>query len=88
MTIKHVHRQEDEPFDDLTNVCNEMVKVLEAKTGEDVKGIILLDAEKRGGLVLHGYDDETEALASILRHAEAIAQSVGLNLQVHTVGEG
>lgn len=87
---RNARRSEDEPMDDHTRLCNEALKLLEehAEVPGNFKAIIMLDFNKRGGLVAHGFEDDEEYLTALLRHAEAVAKSNGMSLQVHTVGQG
>jgi hypothetical protein len=41
------------------------------------KCIVFLDDGKRGGLVLHGYEDDTDAMVDLLMHLRAIFHANG-----------
>ena len=70
-----------EPHDRLTWLCDAMIKTLEAhpEHGEE-KCIIFLQDGKRSGLVLHGYDDDVEAMTDLLLHVRAIFRANGKDL--------
>jgi uncharacterized Rossmann fold enzyme len=44
------------------------------------RAIVMLDDGSRGGIVLHGYDDETHALADLVTHLQAIFEANGKTL--------
>jgi hypothetical protein len=71
-----------EPHDRLTRLCDAMTETLVAheEYADDVKCIVFLDDDERGGLVLHGYDDDTEALANLFMHLKAIFNAQGKDL--------
>lgn len=71
-----------EPMDALTQLCDDMTAVLDAKGAEveDVKAIVFLQNGKRGGIQLWGYDDDTEAMADLLYHLKALFRSSGRDL--------
>ena len=51
----------------------------------EVRCIVFLDDGKRGGLQLHGYDNDTEAMADLLVHLRAIFAANGKTLEIVTV---
>jgi hypothetical protein len=57
-----------------------MTRVLDEPENEDVRAIIFLDAEDRGGIQLHGWEDETEAMAHLFAHLQAIFRATGRDL--------
>lgn len=75
-------RSEGEPHDRLTQLCAEMTAVLDAKGEEvaDVRGIVMLYDGQRGGVVLHGYDDDIEAMTDLFMHLKAIFEANGKSL--------
>jgi hypothetical protein len=77
-------RTEGVPHDRLTRLCDAMARALEADAEyqEGDRCIIFIDSEteQRGGLVMHGYDDDTEALSAIFMHLRAIFRANGKEL--------
>ena len=73
-----------EPHDRLTRLCAAMTTALHAhpEYGEDVQCIVFLDsdAERKGGLQLDGYEDDSEALAHLFMHLRALFRSQGKEL--------
>ena len=69
-----------DPMDRLTRLTVEMTVPLERPENEDVKAIIFLQDGERGGIQIHGYDDQNEAMADLFMHMKAIFQSVGKDL--------
>lgn len=76
-------RRSGEPVDRLTGICDEMITVLEAneREGETIHCVVLLDDGKAGGLVMHGYDDDRDAVVDILVHLRAIMRANGMDLK-------
>ena len=54
----------------------------------DERCIVFLQDDERGGLVLHGYDDDTEAMADLLLHLRAIFQASGRDLLIAPLRQG
>lgn len=80
-----------EPHDRLTRLCAAMTDTLDAHPDRgDTKCVVFLDSysEKKSGLVIHGYDDDAEALAAVLVHLRAIFRANGKDLQFLPVGAG
>lgn len=76
-------RRTEEPHDRLTRLCAAMTDALDAHPERgDEKAIVFLQDEKRGGLQLHGYDDDTEAIADLLVHLRAIFEANGKRLLI------
>jgi len=67
-------RRDDKPHDRLTRICDSMTKTFdlhpEHRKGD--KCIVFLDADNTGGIVLHGYEDDTEAMVNLLMHLKAM----------------
>jgi hypothetical protein len=70
----------DHPVDRLTDLCAEMTVPLERPENADVKASIFLHDTERGGIVLHGYDDEVEAMAELFVHMKAVFNSIGKDI--------
>jgi hypothetical protein len=79
----------DEPNDRLTRLCAAMTAALDAhpERGEEKCVVFLQDAE-RGGLQLHGYEDDTEAIVDLLTHLKAIFESNGLEFRIIPMAHG
>jgi hypothetical protein len=88
MTERPVIR--NEPSDRLTELCDEMGKVLDRPENADVKCVIMLHDDDVGGLVIKGaYEDATDAAVDILMHLRAIFQASGKELlMVPMMGAG
>jgi hypothetical protein len=70
-----------EPHDRLTRLCAAMTDALEAhpERGSE-KAIVFLQDEERGGLQMHGYEDDSEAIADLFIHLRAIFRANGKEL--------
>jgi len=72
-----------EPHNRLTRLCAAMIDTLDAnseyKPDED-KCIIFLHDDGDGGLVLHGYDNDVDAIADIFIHLKSIFKVNGKDL--------
>lgn len=82
-------RTEGHPHDRLTRLCAAMTDALDAHPERgDEKCIVFLQSEhdQRGGLQLHGYHDDTEAIADLLMHLRAIFQANGKQLLIAPLG--
>jgi hypothetical protein len=81
----------DEPQDRLTRLCDAMAATLEAhpeyREGVDKAQIFIQDGE-RGGIVLHGYDDHSEAMAELLYHLTKVFKAHGQDIKIVSLGEG
>ena len=77
------------PHDRLTRICDAMTTALEAhpEYRDGDRAIVLLDGDGMGGIVLHGYDDTTEAIADLLVHIRALMRSVGKEMDVAFLGD-
>lgn len=86
-------RTEGEPHDRLTRLCDAMTRTLEAhpEYQEGDKCVVFLDSDvdRAGGLVMHGYDSDSEALADLFMHLRPIFEVNGRHLLfVPLPGEG
>lgn len=78
-----------EPHDRLTRLCAAMTDALDAHPERgDEKCIVFLQNTDRGGIQLHGYDDDTEAMTDLLMHLRAIFKANGKDLQIHRLKGG
>jgi hypothetical protein len=71
----------DHPVDRLTHLCAEMTVPCERPENADIKAIVFLNDRQRGGIVLHGYDSEAEAMAELFVHMKAVFNSIGKDLE-------
>jgi hypothetical protein len=76
-----------EPHDRLTELCATMTDALdgELEPGEDVKAVVMLQDGERGGLQMHGYDDDTDAIVDVFLHLRAIFEAQGKTLMISPV---
>lgn len=74
-------RRTTEPHDRLTNLANDM---LDAVDLGGVKAIVLLTGDTMNGVGMSGWDDDTEAVAYMLIHLQAIMRVNGKELRVMT----
>ena len=81
--MSDVTRTENSPHDRLTRLCEAMTDALEAhpERGEE-KCIVFLDDAAGGGLTLHGYTDDTEAIVNLLGHLRAVFRANGKDLEI------
>lgn len=72
------------PADRLTRLCDAMTSALEAdpEYRDGDKAIVMLDDGSRGGIVLHGYDDDMQAMADLLTHLGAVFEAGGKTLRI------
>jgi hypothetical protein len=77
----NVTRTEGEPHDHLTRLCAAMTDALDAQPDSaGVKAVVMLDDGERGGIQLHGYDDDTDAMVDLFVHLRAIFNANGKDL--------
>jgi hypothetical protein len=76
-----------EPHDRLTRICDVGIDAMEGhpEYGEDVRVVILLSDEEGGGVVIHGYERDTDAVVDLLMHLRAIMRANGKDLQIHAL---
>ena len=88
-----MNRTEGTPHDRLTRLADAMVQALEEnpehRAGD--KCIVFLDDGQRGGIALHAYRDDIEAMADLMVHLQAIFKANGKQLTfvpIDQMGEG
>jgi hypothetical protein len=85
-TVKKPTRTEDEPHDRLTRICDAMSTAMEShpEYQEGDKAVVFMDSDvdRRGGLVMFGYEDDSDALASIFAHLQAVFAANGKTLSI------
>jgi len=71
-----------EPSSRLTRICDEMTKTFDAhlEQREGDRCIIFIEDADMGGIVLHGYEDDFDALVALLIHLRAIFRANGQDL--------
>jgi hypothetical protein len=76
------------PHDRLTRICEAMTKTLESHPEHlrEDKAIVFLDDGKRGGSVLHGYDEDMDAMVDLFMHLKAVFEANGKTLMVTSIG--
>jgi len=82
--VEHIARSTGVPHDRLTRIGNDILTNLEnhPESLPDDKCIVMMHNGIHGGIALHGYDDETHAVADMLVHLQAIFEAVGKELQI------
>lgn len=77
----------DEPSDRLTRLCKVMSDALDADPeSEGVQAIVMVTDGDRGGIVVHQYESENEALVDLLVHARALFNANGKELAILPMG--
>lgn len=74
----------DEAHDPLTRLCEQMTDLALAHD-PDMRVVIILDQtthDGRGGLQLHGFEDERDAITTILVNVKLLMQSTGGDIAV------
>lgn len=83
----------EEAHDRLTRLCAAMTETLDAhpESDDSVKCVVFLDDGDRGGLQMHGYEDDADAITDVLVHIRAIFRANGSDLQflpLDQIGQG
>lgn len=76
--MSEVRRTEGEPHDEATRLAGQMADALPEREG--LHAIALVYVGDRGGICLHGYDDDTEALVDMFLHLRSIFRAQGKEL--------
>lgn len=80
----------NEPYDRLTHLSVDMTKPLERPENADVKAIVFLADDDRGGIQIHGYEGDQaglEAMVDLMIHMKAVFEAHGKTLQVISMDE-
>jgi len=74
----------------MTRLCAVMTDALVAdpEYDDDVHVIVFIQGGGRGGIQLHNYDDDTEAIAQLVIHLKALFEANGKTLVVAPLGQG
>jgi len=92
-SVTDSERYEGEPHDRLTRICDDMTKLFDSHSEHRTSDrcIVLLDdgveGIGRGGIVMHGYERDADAVVDLLTHVEAILKANGLKMEVLTMGD-
>lgn len=88
--MARARRSEDGPVDRLTRICDAMTETLVAHPEhlQEDRAIVFLDDGDRGGIVLHGYDDDMDAMTDLFMHLKAIFEANGKQLMIVPIGSG
>jgi len=85
-------RRSYEPHDRLTMLGDAMLETLDHQEGgEEVRAIVMLDDGDNGGIAIHGYDSDHEAITDMFVHLAAIFAANGQTLMLipmPSVGQG
>jgi hypothetical protein len=83
-----IQRTEGSPPGRLTRIAGNLASALEehAERQDGDKVIVFADDGQRGGICMHGYSDDIEALADLFSHMRAMFRANGKDLQFHTLG--
>ena len=82
-------RASQEPQDRLTRICDTMTTTFDMhpESRDTDRCMVFLDDGDTGGLVLHGYEDQGEALANLFMHLKAMFRSMGKDLDLMFLGD-
>jgi len=83
-------RTEGAPHDRLTRICDAMARTFDEhpERHEGDKCMVFIDDGTRGGIVLNGYDNDTDGMAALLTHLRAIFAANGTQMDLMFMGEG
>jgi Asp/Glu/hydantoin racemase len=82
-------RRTSQPHDRLTRICAAMTDTFNAhpEHAPSDRCMVFITDRQRNGLVLEGYDDDTEAMVDLLMHLQAIFRANGKDLDIIAVPE-
>jgi hypothetical protein len=82
--MTETRRTEGVPHDRLTRMCDRMTKTfdLHPEHRSTDKCMVFLDDGDVGGLVMHGYDNDFEAMTDLLMHLRAVFKANGKQLDI------
>lgn len=82
-------KRRDVPTDRLTRICAAMTDALDAHPEyKDDQCIVFLSSkvDKKHGLVIHGYENDKDAIVDLLVHLRAMFKANGMELHLVPVG--
>jgi len=85
MKLSHLHHVGNEPADRLTELCARMIEAFEADPLylEGDRAVVMLDdGVGKAGLVVSGYDDQSDAMADLLVHMEVLFEANGIRIEL------
>lgn len=76
-----------EPHDRLTCIADAMTKTMDAHpaTRDGDRAVVMLSDDDWGGIVLHGYRNDVEALVDLFIHVQAIFRANGKDLELISI---
>jgi hypothetical protein len=79
----------DEPRERMTRMCDAMTKTMVAhpEYRESDRCQIFIEDDTTAGIVLHGYDDQFDAVIALLIHLRGIFRANGQDLQLMALGD-
>lgn len=82
--MSQARRTEGKPHNRLTRICDAMTETMDQhpERREGDKAIVFLDDGTRGGIVLHGYENDVDAMADLIMHLKAIFEANGKSFQI------
>lgn len=65
-------------------MCDEMTKTFDAhpEHHDDDRCMIFIEDDNKAGIVIHGYEDNAEAMAALFVHLQAIFKVSGKRLEI------
>lgn len=78
------------PTERLTRLCDAMTTALEAHPEYQSDQCMIFmssEADKRYGLVIHGYEDDKKAIVDLLMHLRAMFKANGMEMHLVPIGE-
>jgi hypothetical protein len=83
-----IQRTQGSPPDRLTRIAGDLAGALEqhVERQDGDKVIVFADDGQRGGICMHGYSDDIEAMADLFSHLRAMFRANGKDLQFYALG--
>lgn len=81
-------RRDEQPHDRLTRICDAMTDTFDQHREHRPadKCIVFLDDGTRGGIVIHGYDNDTDAMVDLIVHLKAVFEANGKQVDMMFLG--
>lgn len=75
--------ESDEPFNEVTELCEAMVKAFDAVAGDrKVRCIAFVETPEMMGIAIDGFPDQTTAIASLLQYLQGMFAQNGQKLDI------